>query len=42
MKEYPAIGTDDVLPAKQEEAIFKHDGVPYQPGVGGERRPARR
>lgn len=42
VKEAPAIGTDDVLPADQEEPIFKHYGLPYQPGAGGERRLARR
>ncbi|WP_329314112.1 PRC-barrel domain-containing protein [Streptomyces sp. NBC_01278] len=42
VKKAPAIGTDDVLPAEQEEAIFQHYGMPYQPGAGGERRLARR
>ncbi|WP_405595035.1 PRC-barrel domain-containing protein [Streptomyces sp. NBC_01410] len=42
VKECPSIGTDDVLPAEEEEAIFKHYGLTYQPGTGGERQLARR
>jgi hypothetical protein len=42
VKGSPAIGTDDILPAEQEEAIFKHYGMTYQPGAGGERQLARR
>ncbi|XUL91226.1 PRC-barrel domain-containing protein [Streptomyces galilaeus] len=42
VKEAPSMGTDDVLPADQEEAIFKHYGLPYSPGAGGERQLARR
>ncbi|MGP4003812.1 PRC-barrel domain-containing protein [Streptomyces sp. 8N706] len=42
VKKAPAIGTDDILPAEQEEAIFKHYGVAYQPGANGGRRLARR
>lgn len=42
VKQAPSIGTDDVLPAEQEEAIFKHYGLPYQPGAAGERQLARR
>ncbi|WP_406159126.1 PRC-barrel domain-containing protein [Streptomyces sp. NBC_00882] len=38
----PSMGTDDVLPAEREEAIFQHYGKPYQPGTGGERQLARR
>ncbi|TLS46826.1 PRC-barrel domain containing protein [Streptomyces montanus] len=38
----PSIGTDDVLPAEQEEAIFRHYGMAYQPGAKGERQLARR
>jgi hypothetical protein len=30
------------LPAGDEEAIFKHYDLSYQPGGGGERRLARR
>jgi hypothetical protein len=42
VREAPSIGTDDVLPAEQEEAIFKHYGLAYQPGAAGERQLARR
>ncbi|MBC9714622.1 PRC-barrel domain-containing protein [Streptomyces sp. TRM66268-LWL] len=38
----PSIGTDDILPAEQEAAIFQHYGLTYQPGAGGERQLARR
>ena len=37
-----SIGTDDILPATGEEAIFKHYGMTYQPGAAGERQLARR
>jgi hypothetical protein len=42
VKDAPSIGTDGELPAAGEEAIFKHYGLTYQPGAGGERRLARR
>ena len=42
VKDCPAIGTDDVLPAEDEEAVFRHYGMDYQPGAGGERQLARR
>lgn len=42
VKQCPPIGTDDVLPAQDEEAIFRHYGMDYQPGAGGERQLARR
>lgn len=42
VKQAPSIGTDDVLPAEQEEAVFKHYGLPYQSGAAGERQLARR
>ncbi|KOV58757.1 photosystem reaction center subunit H [Streptomyces sp. NRRL WC-3618] len=42
VKQAPSIGTDDVLPAEHEEAIFKHYGLPYRPGAAGERQLARR
>ncbi len=42
VKQAPSIGTDDVLPAEQEEAVFKHYGLPYEPGAAGERQLARR
>jgi len=38
----PSIGTDGELPAGDEEAIFKHDSLTYEPGASGERRLARR
>ncbi|WP_327357656.1 PRC-barrel domain-containing protein [Streptomyces sp. NBC_01304] len=38
----PSIGTDDILPAGQEAAIFQHYGLAYQPGAAGERQLARR
>jgi hypothetical protein len=40
-EDVPSIGTDGELPAGDEEAIFKHHGLAYEPG-GGERRLARR
>ena len=42
VKDAPSIGTDGELPADDEEAIFKHYGLAYEPGGGGERRLARR
>ena len=42
VKGSPAMGTDDILPAEQEEAIFHHYGMAYQPGAAGERQLARR
>ncbi|MFF9806575.1 PRC-barrel domain-containing protein [Streptomyces coeruleorubidus] len=42
VRKAPSIGTDDVLPAEQEEQIFQHYGMTYRPGTGGERRLARR
>jgi hypothetical protein len=42
VKDAPSIGTDDELPAGDEEAVFKHYGLAYEPGAGGERRLARR
>ncbi|MGQ4437603.1 MULTISPECIES: PRC-barrel domain-containing protein [unclassified Streptomyces] len=42
VKKAPSIGTDDILPAEEEEAIFQHYGMDYRPGAGGERRLARR
>ena len=35
VKDAPAIGTDGELPAGDEEAIFKHYGLTYQPGADG-------
>lgn len=42
VKKCPSIGTDDVLPAADEEAVFRHYGITYQPGANGERQLARR
>ncbi|HEX9518527.1 MAG TPA: PRC-barrel domain-containing protein [Streptosporangiaceae bacterium] len=42
VKDAPAIGTDGELPAGDEEAIFKHYGLTYQPGAEGARLLARR
>jgi hypothetical protein len=42
VRKAPSIGTDDVLPAESEEAIFRHYGMTYQVGSGGERQLARR
>jgi hypothetical protein len=42
VKDSPSIGTDGELPAADEEAIFKHYGLTYQPGTSGERQLARR
>jgi hypothetical protein len=42
VKKAPSIGTDDVLPAEREEAIFQHYDLPYRRGVSGERQLARR
>ncbi|TDD63742.1 PRC-barrel domain-containing protein [Actinomadura rubrisoli] len=42
VKDGPSMGTDDVLPAEDEEAVFRHYGLPYEQGPGGERRLARR
>jgi hypothetical protein len=42
VRKSPAIGTDDVLPVEEEQAVFTHYGLTYTPGAGGERRLARR
>ncbi|WP_433887938.1 PRC-barrel domain-containing protein [Streptomyces sp. CA-111067] len=42
VKSAPSIGTDDVLPAEDEEAIFQHYDLPYKPGLDGKRQLARR
>jgi len=42
VKDAPSIDTDGELPAAEEEAVFKHYGLTYQPGAGGERRLGRR
>ena len=42
VKGAPSIGTDDVLPAEEEAAVFGHYELHYTPGASGERRLARR
>ena len=42
VKDAPSIGIDSELPAADEEAVFKHYGLAYQPGASGERQLARR
>ena len=42
VKDSPSISPDGELPAADEEAIFKHYGLTYQPGTNGERQLARR
>jgi hypothetical protein len=42
VKDAPSIDTDGELVAAEEEAVFKHYGLTYEPGAGGERRLGRR
>ena len=42
VKGCPSIGIDDVLAATEEEAVFQHYDLAYQPGADGERQLARR
>ena len=42
VKKAPSMGLDDVLPAEQEEAIFRYYDMPYVPSTSGTRRLARR
>ncbi|MET9375988.1 hypothetical protein ABZX98_17845 [Streptomyces sp. NPDC002992] len=42
VKQCPSIGTDDVLPAGHEEAVFRHYELPYKPGANSEHQLARR
>ncbi|MFJ1971417.1 PRC-barrel domain-containing protein [Streptomyces sp. NPDC087903] len=42
VRKAPSIGTDDILPAEEEQGIFQYYGMPYQPGGKGERQLARR
>jgi len=37
VKDAPSIDTDGELPAAEEEAVFQHYGLTYQPGASGER-----
>jgi hypothetical protein len=42
VKDAPSIDTDGELPSAEEEAVFQHYGLAYQPGANGERQLARR
>lgn len=42
VKKAPSVGMDDILPAEEEEAIFRHYDMAYQTGANGERQLARR
>ena len=42
VKDAFSIHTDGELAAEDEPGLFQHYGLPYQQGVGGERRLARR
>jgi hypothetical protein len=42
VKSAPSIGTDDVLPAEDEEAVFQYYGLAYGSAADGVRRLARR
>jgi hypothetical protein len=42
VRDAPSIGTDGELPADDEEAVFQHYGLAYEPGASGERRLGRR
>lgn len=42
VRQAPSIATDGVLPAGEEEAIFRHYGLVYEPGADGARVLARR
>ncbi|MGH3438802.1 MAG: PRC-barrel domain-containing protein [Sciscionella sp.] len=42
VKDAPSIDTDGELLASDEETVFSHYDLSYQPGVGGERKLARR
>jgi hypothetical protein len=42
VKDAPSIETDGELPAEDEQAVFAHYGLAYQPGANGERKLARR
>lgn len=41
VKSSPSMGTDDVLAAEDEKAVFDHYELAYQPGTDGERQLAR-
>jgi hypothetical protein len=42
VQDAPSIDTDGELPSADEEAVFIHYGLIYQPGTQGERQLARR
>lgn len=42
VRDAPSIGTDGELASGDEEAVFRHYGLTYEAGAGGERRLARR
>lgn len=42
VKDAPSIDTDGELLAADEQAVFGHYSLTYEPGAGGERRLARR
>lgn len=42
VKDALVIDTDGELPADDEQALFEHYGLVYQPGASGERRLGRR
>jgi hypothetical protein len=42
VKDAPSIDTDGELPAADEQTVFSHYGLTYQPGANGERLLARR
>ena len=42
VKDAPSIDIDGELPAGEEEAIFRHYGLAYEPGADGARLMARR
>ena len=42
VKDAPSIGIDGELPAGDEEAVFRHYGLAYEPGADGARLMARR
>jgi len=42
VKDAFSIDTDGELAAEDEPGLFEHYGLPYQPGLSGERRLARR
>jgi hypothetical protein len=42
VKDAPSIDTDGELEAATEPALYEHYGLPYAPGLSGERRLGRR